>query len=495
MNTDARLSTRAIRQPVTALDNLLQSADVLAYQKGQAVLGMVEAWVGREAFRKGVLDYLAAHEWKNATAADLWGALSKAAGGKDVGGMLATFLDQPGVPFVTVDAIDGSRVRLAQKRFSNHGVTAPATVWQIPVSLKYEVGGKVRSRTVLLDRAAQDVVLEGKAAWVHPNVEEMGYYRWNVPAPVLLALAEGGPRTMTPRERVGFIGNASALLDAGALRGDEYLRLLPPFASDPEPDVVVAVIGALGKIKNAFVTAELDPAFAGYVRRTLQPALERFGKARRDGEAEAVSLLRPQLLLWLGRDGRDPAVLEHASAVAMAYMSDPGSADPSLVGVALQLHAMRGDRALFDQYRQRAEAATVPADRQRFLGALGYFRDPALVEEALRYTIEGKLRPQEVFAIPFGVATSVANDGRTYRFFIENYDAVQKKLPPMFLAFMPRIATGCSEERVASARTFFADPRRAAPGMDKEMAQVAEAVKDCAGLRAREGTAVAAYLR
>ena len=61
--------------------------------------------------------------------------------------------------------------------------------------------------------------------WVHPNVDEVGYYRWNVPTPMLHAIAEGAERTMTVRERVGFIGNASALLDAGALRGDEYLRL------------------------------------------------------------------------------------------------------------------------------------------------------------------------------------------------------------------------------------------------------------------------------
>jgi hypothetical protein len=31
--------------------------------------------------------------------------------------------------------------------------------------------------------------------------------------------------------------------------------------------------------------------------------------------------------------------------------------------------------------------------------------------------------------------------------------------------------------------------------MDKEMAKVSEAVKDCAALRAREGAAVAVYLR
>ncbi len=495
MNTDARLTTRAIRQPVTALDNLLQAADVLAYQKGQAVLGMVETWVGGAAFRKGVLAYLAAHEWGNATAADLWGALSRPAD-KDVGGMLATFLDQPGVPLVTVEAIDGSRVRLSQKRFANHGVAVPATTWRIPVGLKYEAGGQVKTRNVLLTRASQDVVLDGTAVrWVHPNADEGGYYRWTVPTPVLHAIAEGGDRTMSVRERVGFIGNAAALLDAGALRGDEYLRLMAPFARDPEPEVVDAVIKSLGKVKTAFVTADLEAPFAAYVRQVLGPALERFGKARRDGEPEAVSLLRPQLLLWLGRDGNDPAVIEHASAVARAYMADPASADPSVVGVALQLHALRGDRALFDEYRRRAEAATIPADRQRFLAALGYFRAPELVDEALRFAIEGKLRPQEIFTVPFGVGSSVANEARPYRFFTENFEAVQKKLPPMFLAFMPGIASGCSEDRVAAARTFFADPKRTAPGMEKEMAKVSEAVKDCAALRSREGTAVATYLR
>jgi alanyl aminopeptidase len=457
---------------------------------------MVEAWVGPDAFRKGVLAYLAAHEWGNATAADLWNALSSAAG-KDVGRMMATFLDQPGVPLVTVESIDGRRVRLRQTRFANHGVVAPATTWQIPVGLKYEAGGRVRTQSVLLTSARQDVVLDGAGPvrWVHPNVDEIGYYRWSVPTPVLHAIALGGQQTLGVRERVGFIGNASALLDAGALRGDEYLRLLAPFARDPEPEVVGAMIASLGKVKAAFVTPDVEPAFAGYVRRLLQPALERFGRARRDGEPEAVSLLRPQLLLWLGRDGNDPAVIEHAAAVAQAYMIDPASADPSVAGVALQLRALRGDRALFDEYRRRVETAAIPAERQRFLGGLGYFREPALVDEALRYTVGGKLRPQEVFTIPFGVASSVANDGRTYRFYTENYEVIQKTLPPMFLTFMPRIAAGCSNDRVAAARTFFAAPGRAVPGMDKEMEKVAEAVKDCAALRAREGTAVTAYLR
>jgi alanyl aminopeptidase len=494
MRTDARLSTRAIRQPVSTLDNLLQSADELAYEKGQAVLSMVETWIGPEAFRRGVLDYLAAHEWRNAVAADLWNALSKAAG-KDVVGVMATFLDQPGVPLVTVDAVEGGRVRLSQRRFANQGVSPPATTWRIPVALKYETGGAVRTRVVLLAGPSDTVTLEGPVAWVHPNADERGYYRWSVPTTTRRAIAEGGERVMTVRERVGFVGNASALLDAGSLRGDEYLELLRPFARDPDPKVVGAVVDALQKVKRAFVTPELETTFAGYVRDLLAPSLERIGMERRPGEAEAVSLLRPELLLWLGSDGRDPAVLAHAAKVTAAYLADPAQGDPSVVGVALKLRALSGDRALFDEYRRRLEAATVPADRDRFLAALGYFRSPELVDEALRFAAAGPLRPQEMFEIPQGVGTTVVHEERPYRFMTENYEAIKAKVPPMFMAFMPRFAGGCSEERARSASAFFAEAGHAAPGTDKEMAKVTEAVRDCAALRSREGGAVAAYLK
>ena len=493
MNTDARLTARAIRQPVTSLDNLLQSADELAYLKGQAVLAMVESWVGPEAFRRGILDYLAAHEWRNAVAADLWNALSKAAG-KDVAGTLATFLDQPGVPLVTVESIEGNRVRLSQRRFANQGVTAPAATWRIPVGLKYEMGGAVRTRVVLLAGPSDTVTLEGPPAWVHPNADERGYYRWSVPAAARRAIAGGGERALSVRERVGFIGNASALLDAGAIRGDEYLDLLVPFARDGEPEVVAGVVEALKKIKRAFVAPELEETFADYVRRLLGPALERVGMERRPDEPESASLVRPELLLWMGRDGRDPAVLAEAARVTTGYLADPASADPSIVGVALQLRALSGDRALFDEFKRRLEAATVPADRERYLEALGYFRAPELVDEALRFAVAGSLRPQEIFEIPHGIATAVSNEGRPYQFVTENYEMIRAKLPPMFLAFMPHFAVGCSEERAKSARAFFAEEAHIAPGIDKEMAKVAEAVKDCAALRSREGGAVAAYL-
>ena len=88
------------------------------------------------------------------------------------------------------------------------------------------------------------------------------------------------------------------------------------------------------KDNNTFVDEKIEPVFAAYVRRVLGPALARFGLERRDGEAEVVSILRPQLLYWLGRHGRDPAIMAFATELVRAYMADSGSVDPSLVARA-----------------------------------------------------------------------------------------------------------------------------------------------------------------
>jgi hypothetical protein len=64
----------------------------------------------------------------------------------------------------------------------------------------------------------------------------------------------------------------------------------------------------------------------------------------------------------------------------------------------------------------------------------------------------------------------------------------------MFLAFLPRVARGCSLERLEIAQKFFADPAHQAPGSDKEMKQVAESVMDCVRLRERESAAVRRFL-
>ena len=490
---DELLSTRAIRQPVTNMENLYESADALAYQKGEAVLGMTERWLGPDVFRKGVNAYLKKHAWGSAEGSDLWNALGDASG-KDVPGVLASFLDQPGVPTVSAEVAPGGRVTLTQRRYFHYGVAGPDTaLWKIPVTLAWPSGSTMRTKTVLLGERRMTVALPAgeRPSWVHPNAGESGYYRWGLEPDAYDAMVVAAPRFLDPRERIGVLENAGAMLDAGAIHGDQYVRLLASFSRDESPLVVQTVCRDLGMIQETFVTPDLEGAFDSFVARTLEPALDRIGLKRAPREDDAVPELRGQLLVWLAEFGGDARIRAYADSLTDAYLVDRDRVDPSLAGSAIAISAAFGDSTRFETFRRRFEETSVPADRTRFLSALGNFRDPALHRKALAYALTGPLRPQEVFTIPAAAAQFPEFRDDVWAWWMEHYETLTSRMPPEYAMYVAYAPGGCDEARIRSAKGFFAEPGHAPPGTLSLLAKVAESVEDCVGLRAREGTSVA----
>jgi len=409
---------------------------------------------------------------------------------------MKTFLDQPGLPLVSAELGAGGRVTLRQQRYLNYGVDAPAQTWRIPIVLRYADARGVKTQSALLDAAERTVQLraDGDVAWVLPNADARGFYRWRVTPEQLAALSTSARAQMTPRERIGLVHNMTALLNSGSIHGDDYLRSLQAFGGDSEPLVVGAVANALGGIRTAFVPESAEHAFAAYVRRTLGPALDRFGIDKQPGEKETTAGVRAQLMDWLGDEGRDERVLTHAQELAQQYLTDATAVDPSLASVVVKLAAHRGNRPLYDTYRGRFESARIPAERTRFLSAMGNFRDPAIQEDALAYALTGPLRPQELFVVVQGLGDTAPGRDRSWRWMTENFDALSKRLPPESVGFMPFFASGCEAERVAAAREFFGEPSHQAPGTTTSIARVSDAVGDCVRLREREGAAAVAFL-
>jgi alanyl aminopeptidase len=497
MGVDGKITSRAIRQPVTTLDNLLQSADALAYEKGQSVLGMFERWLGPEPFQKGVRLYLERHAWGNATADDLWQALEDASG-RQVGRAMATFLNQPGLGLVEATPQPGGRVELTQRRFLPEGVSAGrAQSWIVPVTLRYAHAGGVSTKTVLLEEPKQTFDLGAKdVTWVYPNGDAWGYYRWTTTPANWDAILAHAAKSLAPRERSEVVYDARALLEAGALHADAYLATLQRFLQDEHPSVVVAALDGLASVKGAFVTEELEEPFSRYLRASAGPALARIGWTPRPGESDAAARLRPRLLSLLADEGRDPAVRAFGDSLARAYLADPASVPPELAGAGLGIAALDGDAALQGTYRARFEAAQNPSERRLFLSAIGAFYEPERRQEALAYALDGPLRPQEIGVLYGNVQEQTPRTPDVVlEWMTRNYDRLRTRIPPMYAAFLPYVAAGCSTPRLEKGKAFFSDPKHSAPGMDVEIAKVSAQVDDCVRLRAREGERAAAFLR
>jgi alanyl aminopeptidase len=483
MSSDVRTTADPIRRAEAAPEEALRSVG-LAYNKGKAVLSMFEQWIGPDKFRQGVLAHLKANAWSNATAEEFFASLARYAPAGTAEAM-ETFIEQPGIPLITVERTGANTVRLTQKRFTT-GEVAPAT-WTIPVTLRYDGGTKA----VLLDGPSKTVTLDAaRAEWLYPNAHAAGYYRWVMPDAELTALAKRAPEVLEPRERLAFIGNLGALFRAGTLHGDTYLQLLEGFAADRDPHVASALMTALGQVHATFIDTEHRPRFIAYVRRILGPQLDQVGLTPRPNESHSVASLRPELLAWLA-EADDERVWAFVREQLPKYLQDPKSVDPSLATTIVTLSATRGDEALFEEYRKRFESAATPAERSRFLSGMRQFEDPALKRRVREYALNGPVRPTEIFTL-ISNTDSAADREDLYQWITANYDTLMKKIPPTFTSGMPFIAGGCEPDRVERARKFFAEKKVA--GTERQMARVAEQVNDCATLRAREIEAVTRYL-
>ncbi|MDQ5977680.1 MAG: hypothetical protein QG602_652, partial [Verrucomicrobiota bacterium] len=446
MRTDALPSVTAIRRKVTADTDLAQLADVLTYNKGKGILTMVENWIGPAQFRAAMRAYFLKHRWGNAVANDLWAAFS-ATSGDDIAGLLAGFIEQPGVPLVSLALEPDGRLRLSQRRFNNLGDPQLPGQWRIPVILIWSKDGQVRRERILLTETTQFANIPGLsgADWVYPNADESGYYRWNL-SPALNARLAGKAATLAPIERVGLLDNVSALFSAGLIDGQDYLAYVSAFGRDLDPDVNQGVSGSVAGLDNTFINDSSRDAYHAYRRAILRPILDRLGLQPKPDEPSYYGPLRVNLYGALGYRGADPEIVAECRRLAALCLVNPAQVDPTLRGTALSVTAYHGDAAHLAAIKALFEKPQTPAFRSSLIGALGSFRDPALARDVLAYSLSPALNSTEFLRVVNGLGGNPDLRELAVAWVIENWAAIATKAPPEYSAGLINVAAGAEPE-------------------------------------------------
>src|SRR5882724_11573299 len=112
---DALTNTHPIYAEVKSVAEATENFDLITYEKGAAVVRMIEHYLGADVFRDGVRRYMERHREGNTVAADLWRALEEASG-KEVARVARAWITQPGFPLVSIGTKGGSVV-VKQERF------------------------------------------------------------------------------------------------------------------------------------------------------------------------------------------------------------------------------------------------------------------------------------------------------------------------------------------------------------------------------------------
>ncbi len=479
---DSLSAARAIHGDPRTSAEIKEMFDGITYQKGGAVLGMLESYVGPEVFRNGVNAYLKAHANGNATSADFWRAVAKVSG-KPVDKIMPTFVMQPGVPLVTVSGSCSSgkqTVELSQQRFllsSSGDSENQGQLWSIPVCTK--AAQNLSSSCYLVNKKTEEVAaVKACPDWIFANRDAKGYYRVFYQDPKnLLNASAAAEKNLTVPERIAFVEDLWAMTRAGK----EPVGIFLNVARDVQPErnrlVVEIVADHMNTIGRSLVPEQKQKEYRELVRRQFMPLAKEVGWSGGRSDSDEQKALRASLLGILGSAG-DPGAVAAAQKIAQAYIKDSTSVEGTIIGPALAVAAQNGDAALYEQFTQAMGSARNTEDYYHFLFALTSFRQPELAQRTLALIDQGKIRQQDyVRLFPALLAESPGRE-IAWDYLKAHWDSLAEKVTSFGGSGAVSALGGfCSIEKRDEIKQFFATHR--APGAERALQQGLQRITSC----------------
>ena len=504
--SDSLVSARKVRQEIQSKHDISNAFDTITYQKGAAVIGMFESWIGPEEFRKGVQSYLKQYAFRNATAPEFLDSVSSASK-KNVTKPFSTFLNQAGVPLVSaaLDCSGGTAVlHLKQQRFVPLGSKASAgEVWQIPVCVRHGSGDTGESECTLMTDASMDWTLQAKGcpAWVQANNAAVGYYRVDYDSKLLKALVTGDvQQRLSAPERVDFMGNVESLTNAGKLPEDKALALVPVFHTDPERYVVERALNLALAPRLHLVPEDLRANYQRFLRDNFQARARELGWIPKSGEPDDVRLLRPTLLLDVATYAGDEELAKQARELTEKWFQNHDAIEPNMVGAVLETAAYYGDKALFDRFLDELAKTKDRQNRRRIINAMYTFRDPAAIKAGMEAVVSGRISMMEGAVLLFAGQGTDATRKLPLEFLKAHFDQISKERPTGggfdFGSVFPQVgATFCDAASKQELQNFFGPRAEEFTGAPRALSQVLERIDVCIAEKAQQEPNVAAFLK
>jgi len=483
-DVDSLQSTRPIEFEVKSPDDAEGMYDILTYEKGAAVVRMLQQYLGEEAFRTGVSKYLSQHAFANTETHDLWDALEESTG-QPVRRIMDSWIFQGGYPQISVSLADDQTLRLSQSQFRYAGEPDDSQ-WGVPVMITCGSAGERTTSRVLLDGPTVHVGPDAAPDWVLVNTSANGFYRVSY-SPDLRAALLGNLNALEPIERYSVLDDLWAQVVSGDATVADAIDALGHFGDETDVSVWQRVLGILGSLDH-LATAADRPKVAALTRTMLRPHFDQLGTVRGADEDDRTNELRSGIFRALGNLGEDEDVI----AIARKLNADEDT-DPSVRSAALSIVAHHGTAAEFAAVRSRFDQATTPQEERRTMYALAAFPGRAEFDTLLNMTIDGSIRTQDA---PYVLGTALQNrehGAAAWQFIKERWDQINDLFPNNAIPRMLGGIRSLSEPEVASdIATFLAD--HPVPQAQLTVDQHLERLAINVDLRARVAPVLAAHL-
>jgi aminopeptidase N len=349
----------------------------------------------------------------------------------------------------------------------------------------------------VVSRPRQDLALQGSACspWVFANAGAQGYYRTAYSHEALAALAPRIQDVLTPAERLSLTGDEWALVRTGRHGVGEFLTLATGFTDERTAGVLSHVTDRLDFIHHYLTTAATRPRFEGFVRQLLAPLMQQVGFESAPADTDEQRALRATLIETLGTTGADADVTARARAALDRSLAGGPPLDPTLAAAIIAVAAEHGDRALQDALLDASSKAAAPSDHYRYLYALADFRDPALLDRALEYSLTPKLRSQDASMFFSRFLRQEAARPRAWAFLKQHWNQLKDKVAIFGgdTGIAGALGSFCDAASRDDITAFFA--AHPLPAATRTLGQTVERINSCIAMREKQAPLVEQWLQ
>ena len=486
MNIDTLSTTRKVREPLARSENVMDQFDGITYRKGGGVLSMFESFVGEEKFRDGVRLHMKRYADGVATGDDFFQSIADGSGNADVVSAMKSFVDQPGLPLITIGA-DDAMLQVSQSRYAPLGSkTQQGQTWEIPLVLKLGYGDDIRQQKYLIKDSSQtieDVLGDARPDWIMPNADGAGYYRFSMDGTAWDNLLSNLDKLNT-REVLTVQDSLLAAYRAGSVDSDVYIKGMEAFAKHPEYEVA-SNAGDLLSFMEDELEADDD------IARLVQDMYAARYTANVGKDTPEGNLLVPSLAANLIALGNDKALAKDYAQRGAFYLGLNGKTSKSVVSTNLLRLALseamkaQGDIA-FEPLLGLVKRGS-PFEKGAALSALTSTTDTNIAAKLRELALaeESPFTGRQSNTVISGLINSKLHGDATWDWLKENFATfVERKVPDVRLGGMPGFARGfCSNARRNEVENFFKSQADIIPGYERSLAQSLESIELCSALK------------
>ena len=502
MQTDALRAGRPIHQLVTRNSQIASTFDNITYQKGAGVIGMVESFLGEDRFQRGVRLHLTRHAYGTATASDFFSAMAEASGERGVIDAFESFVNQPGVPLVSVSSAADGSLSLAQSRYRPLGPAAgaPDERWEIPFCADFYAAAQPHKLCTMLTAPTGTLAVPAilRGAIVHPNANGAGYYRFTVDAGLWQSLLSLAAR-LPPREAMTLADSAGAAFDAGRLPFAGLFQAAQVLAGHPDRTTALNLGYRLASLHDRIASAAerilLERALLSLYGERLRKLGYDATPGRYASDAPEEQLLRRELTGLVGLTGRDPEVRAVLAPFAERSVVDPASVESIMRSRVWAIGLQERGAPIFERLKTLAISSPDAQVRADAGFALGYAEGP-VARDALALTLDPALDVRSAIRIIFELMMNPRSREAAWQWLGDHDDAAIGRVPAMFQSFYASVGDNfCSAQERQSFNAVLGARLRALNGGELAVDRALESIDSCSALRASLGDSVTVTLQ